>query len=96
MIYKSKVAKEIIQKMQFDLVPDIAEDEPPAKEQITLTDRFADWQDGAPCTSAPRPVDDEKTEYLSSWLSVSDNPDPDNMLQWLQYPRIQRAFRAGL
>ena len=71
--------------MQFDLVPDTAEDEPPAKKQSTLTDRFADWQDDAPCTSAPKPVDDEMTEYLSSRFSVSDNPDPDTVLQWWKF-----------
>ena len=85
-----KGAKEIIQKMQFDLILDTTEDEPPAKKQSTLTHRFADWQDDAPCASAPAPVDDEiwwnmMTEYLSSQLSVSDNPDPDNVLQWCKF-----------
>lgn len=90
----SKCAKEIFQKMQFDQVPDTAEDEPPpAKKQH----RFADWEDDATCGAAsPKPVDDEMTEYLSSRLS--DNPDPDSVLQlWKfnteRFPALSKLAR---
>lgn len=70
--------------MQFDLVTaTAAEDEPSAKKQRTATDRFADWEDDAPFTSAPSTVDDEITDYLSSRLS--DNPDPDRVLEWWKF-----------
>ena len=85
--------------MQFDLVPDTAEDEPPAKKQSTLTDRFADWEDDAATyASAPKPVDDEMTDYLSSRLSVSDNPDTESVLDWWKlhkdpYPALSKLAR---
>uniref|UniRef100_A0A1A8L4D6 HAT C-terminal dimerisation domain-containing protein n=2 Tax=Nothobranchius TaxID=28779 RepID=A0A1A8L4D6_9TELE len=68
--------------MQFDLVPATAEDEPPpAKKQST--ERFADWEDDASFASAPKSVDDEISEYLTCRLS--DNPDPNNVLQWWKF-----------
>lgn len=67
--------------MQFHLGPATAEDEPPAKKQST--DRFADWEDDASFASVPKPIDDEMAEYLSSRLS--DNPDPDSVLQWWKF-----------
>ena len=67
--------------MQFDLVPARAEDEPPPKKQNT--NRFAEWEDDASFTSAPKSVDDEMAEYLTSRLS--DNPDPDSVLQWWKF-----------
>ena len=54
----------------------------PAKKQST--DRFADWEDDALFASAQiKSVDDEMAEYLSSRLS--DNPDPDSVLQWWKF-----------
>ncbi|XP_063065574.1 uncharacterized protein LOC134457497 [Engraulis encrasicolus] len=76
-------AKEMIQRLKFDLVTntDTAVDEPPPKKKSTS--HFADWEEDTDVTSAPRTADDEITEYLSSRLS--DNPDPDNVLQWWDF-----------
>lgn len=73
----------MIQRLKFDLVTntDTAVDEPPPKKKSTS--HFADWEEDTDVTSAPRTADDEITEYLSSRLS--DNPDPDNVLQWWDF-----------
>ncbi|KAL2091651.1 hypothetical protein ACEWY4_013914 [Coilia grayii] len=75
-----KGAKEIIQKMKFDLVTATAVDEPSAKKQST--DRFADWEDDASFVT-PNTLVDEMAEYLSSRLP--DNPDPDSVLEWWKF-----------
>ncbi|XP_056102454.1 uncharacterized protein LOC130081774 [Rhinichthys klamathensis goyatoka] len=93
-----KGAKEIIQKMQFHLGPATAEDEPPPAKKQSTTDRFADWEDDASVASVtvPKPIDDEMAEYLSSRLS--DNPDPDSVLQrWKfnkeRFPALSKLSR---